>query len=87
MMSIEEISNSLDLITINGARTLHILDRYGIEAGKPANFIVLNAKGEFEAVCNRVSVACSVRNGEHLFKREPEVITTDNKLLSGLYMQ
>lgn len=87
MMSIEEISNALDLITVNGARTLHILDRYGIEAGKPANFIVLNAKGEFEAVCNRVSVACSVRNGEYLFKREPEVITTDNKLLSALYMQ
>ena len=81
MMSIEEISNSLDLITVNGARTLNILDQYGIEAGKPANFIVLNAKGEFEAVCNRVSVACSVRDGEFLFERAPEVITTTNGLL------
>ena len=81
MMSIEEISNSLDLITVNGARTLNILDQYGIEAGKPANFIVLYAKGEFEAVCNRVSVACSVRDGEFLFERAPEVITTTNGLL------
>ena len=81
MMSIEEISNSLDLITVNGARTLNILDQYGIEAGKPANFIILNAKGEFEAVCNRVSVACSVRDGEFLFERAPEVITTTNGLL------
>ena len=81
MMSIEEISNSLDLITVNGARTLNILDQYGIETGKPANFIVLNAKGEFEAVCNRVSVACSVRDGEFLFERAPEVITTTNGLL------
>ena len=81
MMSIEEISNSLDLITVNGARTLNILDQYGIEAGKPANFIVLNAKGEFESVCNRVSVACSVRDGEFLFERAPEVITTTNGLL------
>lgn len=81
MMSIEEISNALDLITVNGARTLNILDQYGIEAGKPANFIVLNAKGEFEAVCNRVSVACSVRDGEFLFERAPEVITTTNGLL------
>ena len=55
--------------------------QYGIEAGKPANFIVLNAKGEFEAVCNRVSVACSVRDGEFLFERAPEVITTTNGLL------
>nr|WP_293658895.1 hypothetical protein [uncultured Phascolarctobacterium sp.] len=52
-----------------------------IEAGKPANFIVLNAKGEFEAVCNRVSVACSVRDGEFLFERTPEVINTANSLL------
>ena len=80
-VSIEEISNSLDLITVNGARTLNILDQYGIEAGKPANFIVLNAKGEFEAVCHRGSVACSVRDGDFLFERAPAGITTTNGLL------
>lgn len=83
MMSIEELENALDFITIKGARTLNILDRYGIEEGKPANFIVLNAKSGFEAICNRVSVACSVRKGEFLFERAPEVITTDNPLLKG----
>lgn len=83
MMSIEELDNALDFITIKGARTLNILDRYGIEEGKPANFIVLNAKSGFEAICNRVSVACSVRKGEFLFERAPEVITTDNPLLKG----
>ena len=81
MMSIPEIENALDLITVNGARTLHILDDYGIEAGKSANFIVLNAKGEFEAVCERVNVAMSIRSGECLFERAPEVITTANSLL------
>lgn len=81
MMSIPEIENALDLITVNGARTLHILDDYGIEAGKSANFIVLNAKGEFEAVCERVNVAMSIRRGECLFERAPEVITTANSLL------
>ena len=83
MMSIEELENALDFITIKGARTLNILDRYGIEEGKPANFIVLNAKSGFEAICNRVSVACPVRKGEFLFERAPEVITTDNPLLKG----
>lgn len=83
MMSIEELENALDFITIKGARTLNILDRYGIEEGKSANFIVLNAKSGFEAICNRVSVACSVRKGEFLFERAPEVITTDNPLLKG----
>lgn len=81
MMSFPEIENALDLITVNGARTLRIMDDYGIEAGKPANFIVLNAKSEFEAICDRVTVACSVRRGEFLFRRAPEVIHTDSPLL------
>lgn len=81
MMSIPEIENALDFITVNGAKTLNILGTYGVEEGKPANFIVLNAKGEFEAVCERVNVAMSIRNGEALFVRAPEVITTGNSLL------
>ena len=83
MMSIEELENALDFITIKGARTLNILDRYGIEEGKLAFFFVLNEKSGFEAICNRVYVACSVRKGEFLFERAPEVITTDNPLLKG----
>lgn len=81
MMSFEEINNALDLITVNGAKTLNIQDKYGIEEGKDANFIVLNAKDEFEAIIERVGVNCSVRKGEFLFKREPEVINTNIKLL------
>ena len=81
MMSFEEIKNALDLITINSAKTLHIEDKYGIAEGKDANFIVLNAKNEFDAILERVGVNCSVRKGEFLFKREPEVITTKISLL------
>ncbi|MEG2177167.1 MAG: cytosine deaminase [Oscillibacter sp.] len=81
MMSFPEIENALDLITVNGAKTLHIEDSYGLDVGKAANFIALNAKSEFEAVCDRVSVACSVRDGEFLFQRAPESITTNVKLL------
>ena len=51
MMSFEEMDNCLDLITVNGAKTMNISDTYGIEAGKPANFIVVDARSEFEAVC------------------------------------
>lgn len=81
MMSVDEINNALDLITTNGAKTLHIQDKYGIEVGKDANFIVLNAKNEFDAILERVGVNCSVRRGEFLFKREPEVIDTKITLL------
>ena len=59
----------LDLITYNGAKTLNVEDHYGIEAGKPANFLVLDAFTPFEAVRQRADVLASIRNGEYLFKR------------------
>lgn len=81
MMSFEEIDNALDLITTNGAITMNLQDSYGIEEGKPANFIVLNAKSEFEAICERAGVLSSVRNGKALFVREPQVVETTIELL------
>ena len=77
----EEIDNALDLITVNGAKTMHIQDEYGLEEGKPANFIVLEAKSEFDAVCERAGILASVRNGEYLLKKEPQVIQTDIEIL------
>ena len=81
MLSFNEINNALDLITVNGAKTLNIQDSYGIKVGNKANFIVLNAKSEFEAIQERVSVLYSVRNGKILFERIPEVIKTKNSFL------
>ncbi len=75
LTSIEQIYDALDLITVNGARTLHLQDSYGIAPGRDANFIVLNAVDEFDAVCERASVACSVRRGEFLFRRFEQVET------------
>lgn len=68
-MSFGELDRCLDLITYNGAKTLSVEDRYGIEAGKPANFLVLNADSPFEAVRQRADVLASIRHGEYLFKR------------------
>ena len=68
-MSFDELDRCLDLITYNGAKTLNIEDQYGIEAGKPANFLVLDAHTPFEAVRQRADVLASIRNGEYLFKR------------------
>ena len=81
MLSFEEINNALDLITINGARTLNIQDTYGIDVGKDANFVVLNATNEFDAICERVGIVSSIRKGEFLFQRAPEVINTSVDLL------
>lgn len=68
-MSLPEIQNVLDLVTINGAKILNIENKYGIEVGKPANFLVLNAPSVFEAVRTRADVLASIRKGEYLFMR------------------
>lgn len=81
MMSFEEIDKALDFITVNGARTLNIENEYGIEINNDANFIVLNAETEFQAICDRVSVLSSVRKGETLFNRIPEKINSNNDFL------
>lgn len=75
MMTPDEIKNALDLVTVNGAEAMNISDHYGIEVNKPANFIVLNARSEFEAICERAGVLASVRNGEYIFKKEPETLS------------
>ena len=69
-MSPEEIQTAFDLITYNGARCLNIQDSYGLEAGKAANFIVLNESTVYEAIRKRVDVLASVRNGDFLFRRK-----------------
>lgn len=68
-MSFDQLDTCLDLITFNGAKTLNIEDQYGIEAGKPANFLVLDATTPFEAVRQRADVLASIRNGSYLFKK------------------
>ena len=71
MMSFAEIDHALDLITTNGARTMHIEDTYGLAPGKDASFLVLDAPSPFEAIRQRAGVLRSVRRGEELFTRVP----------------
>lgn len=80
IMSLKEIDSALDLITYNGAKTLG-LHNYGIEEGKMAEFIVLDAKTPFDAVRDRAGVLCSVRNGKVLFKRGRPVYESECGLL------
>ena len=64
LMSVEQIWNALDYITVNGAKTLHLSD-YGIREGSSASFIVIDAPNEFEAVRERAGIIRSVRKGKN----------------------
>jgi cytosine deaminase len=50
MSGYEEINEVLDLITTNAAKALRIQEKYGVEEGKPASFVVLDAPSVFEAL-------------------------------------
>ncbi|WP_367105536.1 amidohydrolase family protein [uncultured Psychrobacter sp.] len=68
-MSLPQLDVCLDFITFNGAKTLNIEDEYGLEVGRAANFLVLDAETPFEAVRQRADVLASIRNGKYLFKK------------------
>ena len=82
IMSPEDIKTNLNLITYNGARCLNIQDRYGLDVGKDANFIVLDGDSSFDVIRNRAGVLASVRKGEYLFKQKP--VDYDVKLDLGV---
>ncbi|MDT9757005.1 cytosine deaminase [Bacillus coagulans] len=70
MMGHSEISTALDFISDHAAKLIGIEDSYGIAEGKPANFIVLDAHSEFDAIRLLSPVLLSVRNGKVIYKRE-----------------
>ena len=75
LMGYDQIVNSIDLITNNSAKTLQIEDAYGIEEGKPANFIVLSAENEYEAIRKQATVRYSFRNGKIIAETKPSETT------------
>lgn len=77
LMSLEQIERGLDFITINGAKTLSIMDGYELKKGGKASFIVIDASSELEAIRERAHVLLSVRNGQVLMLKEPEKLLRD----------
>jgi len=71
MLGYEDLKRSLDLITDNSARTLHLGERYGIEVGRPANLLILSAPDDYEMVRTQGHALVSVRHGEVLMRRTP----------------
>ncbi|SEG75260.1 cytosine deaminase [Marinobacterium lutimaris] len=76
MMGYRDFESALDLITDNSARTLNIQDRYGIETGKPGNFILLDGEDDYSVLRKQGDVLLSVRLGEVIMQREPARVTS-----------
>ena len=82
MTDYAHIVKALDLITINGAKTLAINEGYGVEEGNKANLIVIDSESEYEANRTQASVLYSIRNGEIIVETKPAETTMAISLFS-----
>ncbi|PBB06183.1 cytosine deaminase [Salimicrobium humidisoli] len=79
MTDYDHITKALDLVTVNGARTLSLSD-YDLKEGSDANLIVLDAVSDYEAVRTQAGVLYSIRNGEVIVETKPAVTTMNVSL-------
>ncbi|MEL6223649.1 MAG: cytosine deaminase [Cyanobacteria bacterium J06627_8] len=63
MTGTQEIDACYNMVTWNGAKTLHLTDTYGVEEGKPAHLIVLDAGDRYDAIRRRATVSHVISNG------------------------
>jgi cytosine/creatinine deaminase len=73
MTGIPEINACYDMVTVNGAKTLHIEHIYGVEVGKPASLIVLDVDSCYDAIRLRNKPRYVISQGKLLTQTTPEV--------------
>lgn len=67
----DEIGTMYDVVTTNAARTLNVAGRYGIEEGKPANLIVVDAVSPEDALRLTPARLCVVKDGRIVARTAP----------------
>ncbi len=67
----DEMDACYNMVTWGGAKTLNIEDQYGVEVGKPANLIVLDAIDKYDAIRRRATVQFVISQGKLLAQTEP----------------
>lgn len=71
LMGYQQLQDSFNFVTYNGAKTLHLGDNYGIEVGKPANCIILDGTDFYEVLNEHRSVLYNIRHGKVLVETKP----------------
>lgn len=70
-----EIDACYAMATHHGAKTLRVEDQYGIEVGKPANLIVLDADSPYDAIRRCATVTHVISRGKLLAQTQPPATT------------
>jgi len=74
MMGYNELIKSFDLITVNGAKALRIESIYGVDKGKKADLVVLDAFNEIEALAYLKRPLYVIKNGRIVSERNIEEV-------------
>ena len=75
LMGYQQLQDSFNFVTYNGAKTLHITDDYGIEVGKFANCIILDGTNFYDILNEHRSVLFNIRHGKVLVETKPAETT------------
>lgn len=70
MTGLQEIDACFDMITTNGAKSLHIND-YEIKPGNPANIVILNAPDTFSTLRYQVAPRYVISRGQVIAENKP----------------
>lgn len=70
MTGMAEIDACFDMVTVHGAKTLNLTNSYGIEVGKSANLIVLEADSRYEAIRRQSTIRYVISQGKLLAHTE-----------------
>lgn len=67
----DEVTACFDMVTENAARTLNIENCYGLEVGKPADFIIIDAKDKWDAIRTMAQTLLVVKSGQIIARNTP----------------
>jgi len=74
MMGYSELIRSFDLITVNAAKALRVESIYGVDKGKKADLVVLDAFNEIEALAYLKRPLYVIKNGRIVSERNIEEV-------------
>jgi cytosine deaminase len=69
-----EIAETFEMVSSRGARVLGIEERYGLEVGRPASFVVVPASSRMDAVRRQVAPRWVVSHGRVVSERDPSPV-------------
>jgi len=82
LMGYQELRDSFDLITVNAAKALRIENEYGVERGKRADLVLLDARDELEALALQRPPLLVIKEGRIIVRRsnaEAEIVMDGKK--------